>query len=104
MLPAAPAQITRALLEDYRAHMHTLAVSPSRAQRPPDRAKMFLDDVRLHDWAPGLPADATYYRGEIPHHRGGLPRFIDEFVMGQLEQQATRDPLPDLTTAPRSYS
>ena len=59
---------------------------------------MFLDDVRLHDWAPGLPANATYYRGEIPHNRGRLPRFIDEFVMGQLEHDETLDRLPDLTT------
>jgi integrase len=60
--------------------------------------KVFLDDVRLHEWAPGLPANATYYRGEIPNVRNSMPRFIDEFVMGQLEQEETFDRLPDLTT------
>ena len=40
----------------------------------------------------------TYYRGEIPHHRDGLPRFVDEFVMGQLERDEILDRLPDLTT------
>jgi hypothetical protein len=25
--------------------------------------KVFLDDIRLHEWANGLPANATYYRG-----------------------------------------
>lgn len=64
--PAAPAQITRALLEDYRAHVHALPVSPSRRSGHLTALKVFLDDVRLHDWAPGLPANATYYRGEIP--------------------------------------
>lgn len=49
-----------------------------------ERLKVFLDDVRLHDWAARLPANATYYRGEIPRDRQSLPRFIDEFVMGQL--------------------
>ena len=59
---------------------------------------MFLDDVRLHDWAPGLPANATYYRGEIPRVRGRLPRFVDEFVMGQLKRDDILGRLPDLTT------
>lgn len=97
-LPAAPSQITRALLEDYRTHVHTLPVSPSRRSGHLTALKVFLDDVRLHDSAPGLPANATYYRGEIPHHRGGLPRFVDEFVMGQLERDETLHRLPDLTT------
>jgi integrase len=60
--------------------------------------KVFLDDVRLHDWAPGLPANAAYYRGEIPNVRNLMPRFVDEFVMGQLEREETLDRLPDLTT------
>jgi len=59
---------------------------------------VFLDDVRLHDWVAGLPSNATYYRGEIPRDRSWLPRFIDEFVMGQLETDAALDQLPDLTT------
>ena len=97
-LPTAPAQITRALLEDYRAHVHTLPVSRARRSGHLTAVKVFLDDVRLHDWAPGLPANATYYRGEIPNVRESLPRFVDEFVMGQLERDETLDRLPDLTT------
>jgi integrase len=97
-LPDAPAQITRALLEDYRLHVHTLPVSAARRSGHLTALKAFLDDVRLHDWAPGLPPNATYYRGEIPNVRESLPRFVDEFVMGQLEQAATLERLPDLTT------
>ena len=88
-LPATPAQITRALLEDYRTHVHTLPVSASRRSGHLTALKVFLDDVRLHDWAPGLPANATYDRGEIPNVRNSLPRFVDEFVMAQLEREET---------------
>ena len=97
-LPAGPEQLTRALLEDYRAHVATFEVSQSRRTGLLMDLKVFLDDVRLHDWAPGLPANATYYRGEIPRVRGRLPRFVDEFVMGQLERDDILDRLPDLTT------
>jgi integrase len=97
-LPVGPEGITRGLLEDYRAHVHTLAVSASRRNGLLGDLKVFLDDVRLHDWAPGLPANATYYRGEIPKVREALPRFVDEFVMGQLDTEDALDRLPDLTT------
>jgi integrase len=98
VLPTGPTEITRALLEDYRAHVHTLPVSPARRSGHLTALKVFLDDVRLHDWAPGLPPNATYYRGEIPNVRNALPRFVEEFVMGQLERDETLDRLPDLTT------
>jgi integrase len=97
-LPTTSAEITRALLEDYRAHVHTLPVSPARRSGHLTALKVFLVDVRLHDRAPGLPANATYYRGEIPKVRNSMPRFVDEFVMGQLERDETLDRLPDLTT------
>jgi integrase len=86
------------MLEDYRAHVHTLEVSAVRRNGLLTDLKVFLDDVRLHDWAPGLPANATYYRGEIPRPRQALPRFVDEFVMGQLQGDEALDRLPDLTT------
>jgi len=39
--------------------------------------------------------DATYYRGEIPAKRSATPRFIDEFVMGQIDNDANLAELPD---------
>jgi integrase len=78
--------------------VHTLPVSPVRRNGLLTDLKVFLDDVRLHAWAPGLPANATYYRGEIPRPRQALPRFVDEFVMGQLQTDDALDRLPDLTT------
>ena len=93
-----PAAITRELLERYRADVFLLDRSPGRKSGLLTDLKVFLDDIRLHDWAVGLPANATYYRGEIPRDRQFLPRFIDEFVMAQLETEQALDRLPDLTT------
>jgi hypothetical protein len=95
---AAPAAITRDLLERYRADVFLLALSHGRKTGLLTDLKVFLDDVRLHEWADGLPANATYYRGEIPRDRSALPRFIDESVMGQLDDEKALDRLPDLTT------
>jgi len=97
-LPASPAGITRGVLEDYRAHVHTLPISASRRTGLLVDLKVFLDDVRLHEWAPGLPANATFYRGEIPNKTIALPRFIDEFVMGQLDNDNNLARLPDETS------
>jgi integrase len=93
-----PAAITRGLLERYRADVFLLPCSQGRRNGLLTDLKVFLDDVRLHEWAAGLPANATYYRGEIPRKSRALPRFIDEHVMGQLENWANLARLPDLTT------
>jgi integrase len=93
-----PAAITRQVLERYRADVFLLDRSPGRKTGLLSDLKVLLDDVRLHDWADGLPANATYHRGEIPRDRTWLPRFIDEFVMAQLETEQALDRLPDLTT------
>ena len=70
------------LLERYRADVFLHDRSPGRKSGLLTDLKVFLDDVRVHDWTAGLPANATYYRGEIPRDRKWLPWFIDEFVMG----------------------
>jgi integrase len=90
----------------FTAHMfrHTYATLARRGGVPLDLVsrlllRTFLDDVRMHEWAPGLAGNATYFDGEIP--RGStrrLPRFIDEFVMGQIESEHNLVRLPDLTT------
>ena len=94
---SSAAAITRGVLEDYRSAVFSFDCSPVRKGGLLTDLKVFLDDVRLHEWA-CLPANATYYRGEIPRDRKSLPRFIDEFVMGQLENPENLDRLPDLTT------
>jgi integrase len=95
---SCPAAITRSLLERYLIAVRRLDRSPGRQASLITDLKVLLDDVRLHDWAPGLPANATYFTGEVPRSREHLPRFIDEFVMGQISDDATIARLPDLTT------
>lgn len=94
----SPAAITRPLLERYLVAVLRLDRSVGRKSSLITDLKTFLDDVRLHDWAPGLPVNATFFKGEVPRNRQHLPRFIDEFVMGQIEDEANLDRLPDLTT------
>jgi hypothetical protein len=67
----APAAVTRDVLERYRADVFLLDRSPGRKSGLLTDLKVFLDDVRLHEWVVGLPANATYYRGEIPRDRQG---------------------------------
>jgi integrase len=93
-----PEAITRALLERYLVAVRQLDRSVGRQWSLITDLKVFLDDVRLHDWAPGLPPNATYFKGEVPRSRNHLPRFIDEFVMGQIDREPTLLRLPDLTT------
>lgn len=94
----SPAAITRPLLERYLVAVRGLHRSVGRKSSLITDLKTSLDDIRLHDWAPGLPANATFFKGEVPRNRRHLPRFIDEFVMGQIESEANLDRLPDLTT------
>jgi integrase len=77
--------------------VHTLPVSAMRRNGLLTDLKVFLDDVRLHEWAPELPANATYYRGEIPNKPTAMPRFIDEFVMGQIDNDDNLTRLQDQT-------
>jgi integrase len=86
------------MLEHYRADVFTLPCSPGRKTGLLTDPKVFLDDVRLREWAAGLPANATYYRGEIPRKTRSPPRFIDEYIMGQLETEESLARLPDLNT------
>jgi integrase len=98
LLPQRPAELTRELLERYLAHVATIGRSESRRGSLLTDLKVLLDDVRLHGWAEALPANATYFRGEIPNRRKWLPRFIDEHVMRQIESEENLARLPDLTT------
>jgi integrase len=98
VLLSTPAAITRPLLERYLVAVRSLDRSAGRKSGLVSDLKVFLDDVRLHDWASGLPANATYFKGEVPRKRHHLPRFIDEFVMGQIDDPANLQRLPDHTT------
>lgn len=94
-VPATPMHVTRGLLERYLVHARDLSTGQKR--RLLSNLRAFLDDVRMHEWAPGLPGNVTYFDGEIPHgSTRRLPRFVDEFVMGQIERADNLARLPDL--------
>ena len=98
-LPATPRELTRELLERYLAHVHARELSTGQKIRLLGNLRTFLDDVRRHEWAAGLAGNATYFDGEIPRRSTRrLPRFVDEYVMGQIEHRGNLARLPDLTT------
>jgi len=84
-------------LEDYRAYVNERNYSSNYKRELMCRLRVLLDDVRANGWEPGLPGDATYYRGEMPRESTTLPRFIDEHVMRQIERPENIARLDDLT-------
>lgn len=60
--------------------------------------RTFLEACRRHGWLPGLAIDTALYIDDLPRRPRPLPRFISEFVMGQLEAPENLDLLPDHTT------
>ncbi|MCA1699513.1 MAG: site-specific integrase [Actinobacteria bacterium] len=98
-VPKRPSDLTRELLERFLAEVRTdPEVGLARKRSLVVDLKVFLDDVRMHRWEPELPISAVYHRGELPRQPQPLPRFIDEFVMGQIESERNLARLPDQTT------
>jgi len=50
--------------------------------------RTFLDDCAAYGWTEGVPPNARLFPGEGPRFHTGLPRFISEDVMSQLEDPA----------------
>lgn len=79
------ADVDRAVLERYLAHLHT-----EFAGRPVHRNQIgvlnaFLTAIRQHGWDPSLPAAATFYPEDFPKDGEHLPRALAEHVMAQVE-------------------
>jgi integrase len=97
-LPTRPATLTRELLERFMAALRASPeVGEARKRSILVDLKVLLDDLRMHGWEPELPASAAYHRGELPREPRPLPRYIDEFVMAQLESEQALARLPDQT-------
>ena len=93
-----PFDITRQLLEDWLAHVATHPVEPGTRARWLGALRLFLDNLRRHDWAPGLSPSATYHPREFGRRPQSLPRFLDERVIARLERKEALELLPDQTT------
>jgi integrase len=83
-----PEQIDRPLLERYLAWVARLRLADSTKTQIRSHLRGLLEDNRRHGWVPAIPAEAVIYRDELlSNRRYCLPRFIPEYVMGQLEDE-----------------
>ena len=88
-----PDQLDRPLLEAYLAWLATQPVADSTKTLSRGFLRSFLEENRRYHWVDAIPLDAVIYPDEIGTRRSSLPRFIPEFVMAQLEDEANLDRL-----------
>lgn len=60
--------------------------------------RTFFDDCGAYGWSAGMAGNARFFPGDGPQFRTGLPRFISEDVMSQLEHPANVAKWEDPTT------
>jgi integrase len=92
-----PSVITRAAIEEYLVHLAAHGPVPNTRLGYLTSLRGFLEMARRRRWL-CLPADAAIYGDDLPRRPAGLPRFIPEEVMAQLESEAALARLPDATT------
>ena len=90
--------ITRGLLEAYLSHL--VATGPVANTRLGYLTSLrgFLETARRRGLLEGLQAGATLYTDDLPRRPKGLPRFVPEDQMAQLESEEALAQLPDATT------
>jgi integrase len=82
-----PEQIDRGLLERFLAWLAPLPLADSTKTQIRSHLRTLLEDNRRHGWIPAVPVEAVIYQDELSSRRHSLPRFIPEYVMGQLEDE-----------------
>ncbi len=92
------AGLDRPIIEHYISWMATNALGGYQTNTSLVVMRGFLEACRRHRWLPGLPIETVIYLDEIPRRPRPLPRFVDEFVMAQLEDPDNLARLPDATT------
>ncbi|MFN2504043.1 MAG: tyrosine-type recombinase/integrase [Acidimicrobiales bacterium] len=85
----AAAGISRHLLVDYLSWMASSRWAVTTRSHSLTFLKVFLEWGRRHGTLDGLPADAVIYEEEVTRPADALPKFIPEFVMAQLESEAS---------------
>ncbi len=88
--------ITRAAIEGYLAHLTAHGPLANTRLGYLTSLRGFLEMARRRGWL-RLPGDAVIYHDDLPHRPAGLPRFIPEEVMIQLESDTAIAMLADLT-------
>ncbi len=91
-------ELTRDVIERYIPWLQTHPLGGNPLNTYLVALRGFLEACRRHRWLPGLSAQTAVYLDELPPRPRALPRFIPEFVMGQLENSDKLALLPDETT------
>jgi len=89
--------LTRSTIEGYLAHLAAHGPAPNTRLGYLTSLRGFLETARRRGWL-DLPAGAVLYHDDLPRRPAGLPRFVPEDVMAQLEPEAALARLPDATT------
>jgi integrase len=89
--------VTRATIEAYLVHLAANGPAPNTRLGYLTGLRGFLESARRRGWLT-LPADAVLYHDDLPKRPAGLPRFVAEDQMAQLESEAALARLPDTTT------
>lgn len=80
--------VTRALIERYMSWLRATGLAANSRALSLISLRGFLEHNRRHAWLPEIPADAAVYQEDLPQRDKPLPRFVSEFVMAQLEDDA----------------
>ena len=89
--------ITRVTIEEYLAHLAANGPVANTRLGYLTSLRGFLEMARRRGWL-CLPADAALYGDDLPHRPAGLPRFVPEDVMAQLESDTALGALEDPST------
>lgn len=92
------ADLDRPVIEHYISWLTTVRLGGYQTNTYLVTLRGFLEACRRHRWLPRLPTEAAIYIDEIPRRPRPLPRFVDEFVMAQLEDPDNLARLGDVNT------
>jgi site-specific recombinase XerD len=91
---SSPAQVTRAVLEDWLLAVRSSGLAPATQAARVTAVRLFLDE-QWDDALAGLPRTAVIHAGEVPHNRSRrLPRGIEAPVFEQFIDPANLALLP----------
>jgi site-specific recombinase XerD len=94
---AGPVVIDRRLIEGYISWLTGTHLAANSRALALICLRAFLDHNRRHGWLPDVAADSAIYQDDLPKRTKALPRFVSEFVMDQLQNEANLDLLEPTT-------
>jgi len=83
-----PEAVTPELLEGYVSWLGATGLAPSSRAVALVCLRGLLVSNRRHHWLPDLASEAMVYQDDLPRRSRPVPRFVSDFVMAQLENEA----------------